>query len=314
MSDPELIGESPAFRRLRGLLELAARSEAPALLLGESGSGKELLARALHASSPRRAGPFVPVNCAAIPDGLLEAELFGWRRGAWTGADRDRDGLLVQAHRGTLFLDEVGDMPPGMQAKLLRALEGDPVRPLGGGRPRALSLRVVAATHRDLPGLVRSGAFREDLWWRLAVLVLEVPPLRARGADVLLLAERFLSELPGPPRRLTEGARARLLAHAWPGNARELRNALRRAAAVGGPVLEARDLAFLGAGGGAPPPPAVRDAPLLPLRALERLEAERALAESGGHVRRAARLLGLHPATLYRKLKRWGVGRDRRAG
>ena len=303
--EPELLGAAPSFRRLLALLEPAARSGAPVLLMGESGSGKELLAREVHRRGPRARGPLVAVNCAAIPDALLEAELFGWRRGAFSGAERDHTGLLVQADRGTLFLDEVGDMSPRMQAKLLRALEGDPVRPLGGGRPRPVELRVVAATHRDLPALVRAGEFRQDLWWRLAVIPLRVPPLRERGDDVLLLAERFLRELPGGPRRLTDGARARLRAHPWPGNVRELRNAVRRAASLGGPVLEARDFAFLGAGSGCAGPAEPEPGRAVSLRELERREVERALVEAGGHVRRAARLLGVHPATLYRKLKRW---------
>ena len=305
------VGRSAAAARLRADLRRAAASDAPVLLTGESGTGKELAARALHGLSARRGAPFVAVNCAAIPEPLLESELFGHRRGAWTGADRDRPGLLRAATGGTLFLDEVGDTSPAMQAKLLRALQEGEVRPVGGEQPVAVDVRVVAATHRDLGAAVAEGWFRGDLYYRLAVLPIRVPALRERPEDVRPLAEHFLASAAGAagrgPRGFTAGAVRALEAAAWPGNVRQLQNVVTRAHALaqGRRAIAARDLE--------PARPAAAlvaaddEGGLLPLDALERRSVARALARTGGDVRRAAELLGIHRSTLYRKLARLGL-------
>jgi len=302
---PELVGRSRALRDLVAALERLRTERAPVLIQGESGTGKELVARALHRGGPRARAGFVAVNCAAFPEHLLEKELFGARRGAFTGATDDADGVFALAHGGTLLLDEVGDMPLAMQAKLLRVLETGEVRPLGAPRGRRVDVRVLAATHRDLRARVAEGLFRADLFYRLAVVVVRVPPLRERAEDVPLLAARFLAERgDDPPRRLSEGARELLRRRAWPGNVRELKNALERACAFGGRVLTVSDFGFL-AGELEPPGPAPDPrAPVLPLDEVARREVRRALARSGGNVRAAARLLGVHPSTLYRRLKR----------
>ncbi|KMO09843.1 sigma 54-interacting transcriptional regulator, partial [Methylobacterium platani] len=212
----------------------------------ETGTGKEVAARALHAHGRRRAGPFVPVNCAAIPADLLESELFGHLRGAFTGATQDRPGAFREAEGGTLFLDEIGDMPPAMQAKILRALQERVVTPVGG-RPVPVAVRVVAATHRDLPQLVAEGGFRQDLFYRLNVVPITLPPLRERLADILSLAEHFLTLSGAGPKRLGAEAAAALMRHPWPGNVRELRNVIERAALLArGPVIGPADLGLSG--------------------------------------------------------------------
>src|SRR5437870_6204335 len=225
-----LIGGSEAIRRVQKTIGLAADSDATVLILGETGTGKELVARALHEHGSRKAKPFIAVNCAAIPSELLESELFGHVKGAFTGAGADRQGAFRDADGGTLFLDEIGDMPIAMQAKILRVLQERVVTPVGG-KPATVDVRVVAATHRDLESLVAAGAFREDLLYRLNVVPVPLPPLRERLADIVPLAEHFLrlSARAGAPKRLTAAAAARLLAHSWPGNVRELKNAIERA-------------------------------------------------------------------------------------
>ena len=253
-----LIGTSAAMRDVQKAVGLLADSDATVLLLGETGSGKEVVARAIHRHGRRAAAPFVPVNCAAIPAELLESLLFGHVRGAFTGAVADRAGSFREAQAGTLFLDEIGDMAPPMQAKLLRALQERVVTPVGG-RPVPVDVRVIAATHRDLPQAVRDGRFREDLYYRLGVVPVAIPPLRDRLADIIPLAEHYLAlATPGaPPKRLDAAAAARLLSHAWPGNVRELVNAMTRAATlVRRPVITAADLAFPSASGSAAPEPA----------------------------------------------------------
>ena len=229
----EMLGSSPPMQQLFSLLQRVAESDASVLIHGESGTGKELVARALHRMGKRNKGPFVAINCSAVPETLLETELFGHEAGAFTDAKSARTGLFVQADGGILFLDEIGDLPLGLQPKLLRALQERTVRPVGGGRETAFDVRLVAATHRDLEADVEDGRFREDLFYRIHVLPVDVPPLRARGNDVLLLAQRFLEEFAVQAGKhvtgITSAAAAKLLAYDWPGNVRELRNYIERA-------------------------------------------------------------------------------------
>jgi pSer/pThr/pTyr-binding forkhead associated (FHA) protein len=221
----------PGMRRVFDVIDLLAPADAPATILGETGTGKELVARALHARSPRSEGPFIPVNCAAIPESLMESELFGHEKGAFSGAERQRKGAFEEADHGTLFLDEIGEMPLDLQAKLLRALESGEVKRVGSSRPIHVSVRFVSATHRDLPAQVRAGKFREDLFFRLCVIPVAVPPLRARQGDVRALAQRFLDAAAprGLQLRWSEEALQRLEAYDWPGNVRQLRNVVQRA-------------------------------------------------------------------------------------
>jgi two-component system NtrC family response regulator len=294
------------MREVQKAIGLLADSEATVLITGETGTGKEVVARAIHRHGRRAAHPFVAVNCAAIPADLLESQLFGHARGAFTGAVADRIGSFREADRGTLFLDEIGDMAMPMQAKLLRVLQERVVSPVGG-KPVAIDVRILAATHRDLARAVRDGSFREDLFYRIGVVPVRLPPLRDRLADIVTLAEHFLALQPGA-RRLSAGAAARMLAHPWPGNVRELRNAIERVAALARrPVLTAEDFSFLAA----PPGEAGTDwlAGDLPT-AVARLEAEmirRALAAADGNRAEAARRLGIHRQLLYEKLRRLGL-------
>jgi DNA-binding NtrC family response regulator len=229
-SIPGMITCDAVLGRALELLRRAAPSRLPVLIRGESGSGKEVAARAVHALSLRADEPFVPVNCGAIAPELAEAELFGHERGAFTGAIGSSPGAFGAANGGTLFLDEIGDLPPHLQVKLLRALEAGEVKPVGSPRPRRIDVRIVCATHRDLKKLVRAGTFREDLYYRLAGISVELPPLRDRKDDIIPLAEHFLAqERDGVERRFSADARARLVAHRWPGNARELRHVIQLA-------------------------------------------------------------------------------------
>jgi DNA-binding NtrC family response regulator len=283
------------------------------LVTGETGTGKELVARLLHDSSARAAKPFVAVNCAAIPRELLESELFGHVKGAFTGAIADRKGAFRQADGGTLLLDEIGDMSLDMQAKLLRVLEERVVRPVGAARGEPVDLRIVAATHHDLPKLVEEQRFRQDLYFRLNVLPIHISPLRERPADIADLAAHFLSRVAAPePMGLSEAAVARLQAYPWPGNARELRNVMERTAALlRGNVVDAADLAFLGQR--QTPPTAKFDLALLggelgaAVEALECTMIRRALQACGGNRAEAARRLGIHRQLLYKKLKQLGI-------
>lgn len=244
-----MVGESPPMQKLFDLLERVAPSDVPVLIHGETGAGKELVARALHAHSPRKQKPFVAENCAAIAPTLLESELFGHVRGAFTDANRDRKGTFVTADGGTVFLDEIGDMPSDMQSKLLRVLQDGEVRPVGASKARKVDVRIVAASHRDLAAMVADGRFREDLLFRLNVITLEVPPLRERKPDLPHLAAfllgRIADEQGGTPRELTADALAALAEREWPGNVRELENVLRRASALAPPgaPLDRSDLA-----------------------------------------------------------------------
>ncbi|MDR3016928.1 MAG: sigma-54 dependent transcriptional regulator [Delftia acidovorans] len=307
--DAELVSGSEAMRQVFKRIGLAADSDATVLVLGETGTGKELVARALHRNSARAERPFVAVNCAAIPADLMESELFGHVKGAFTGAVSDRAGRFREAQGGTLFLDEVGDMPLPTQAKILRALQEREITPVGASRALPVNVRIIAATHRDLPAAVKEGRFREDLWYRLQVVPVHLPPLRERLGDVLLLAEHFLRQGGGAsPKRLGADAARLLLAHDWPGNVRELRNAMERAALLcPGPVIGAEHIGLQ---------PAVAQGPAIdwngPLAAavaqLEREMVTRALAAATGNRAEAARRLGLSRQQLYRKLAEFGLG------
>lgn len=305
-SDPtsELLGQGPAMQQLRALVARCAAAEAAVLVRGESGTGKELVARALHRSSGRAGGPFVAVNCTAIPESLMESELFGYEQGAFTGAQRGRRGLVEDASGGTLFLDELGDMPLPLQGKLLRALQSGAVRRVGATREVKVDVRVVAATHRNLEEEVAAGRFREDLYWRLNVLVVRVPPLRERREDIPDLAARFLARATPPggsPPRVGREALALLAAHAWPGNVRQLENAMTRAAVLcGSGEVHAADLDFLGGFTGAPLDEARRRLPTL--ASLQEDYIRHVLAHTGGNRTRAAQILGVDASTLYRRL------------
>ncbi|CAD7375079.1 sigma-54-dependent transcriptional regulator [Xanthomonas arboricola] len=308
--DDGLVGHSPAMRTVHKRIGLAAASDLPVLITGETGTGKELVARALHRASARANAAFVAVNCAAIPLELMESELFGHRKGAFSGATSDRIGLIREADGGTLFLDEIGDMPLPMQAKLLRFLQEGEVTPLGGRGAQKVDVRVLAATHRDLAAWVAAGQFRSDLRYRLNVVPIELPPLRERGQDIVLLAQYFLRSGEGVARTLSADAQARLLAYPWPGNVRELRNVMQRSQLlVRGHSIVAADLDDALEYGAEQP---VTAAPLegtLPeaVARLERQMIQDALAHSGGNRAEAARRLGIHRQLLYRKLDEYGL-------
>jgi DNA-binding NtrC family response regulator len=306
--EPELVGRSQAMRALQRKVESLRHNESNVLIQGESGTGKELVARALHGTSPRGAGPFVPVDCGALPESIIESELFGHERGAFTGAV-GAAGLFRMAQRGTLFLDEVGELPLHVQAKLLRALQQREVRPVGGSEAVPVDIRVIAATNRDLAARVEEGAFRLDLFYRLNVVRVDVPPLRERMEDVPLLAAHFLAKharAGEPPASLAPEALEKLLGYGWPGNVRELENAIEASLALArGPLLRAVDLATPAPAGREPAPAA--DSLPLDLDAYERCALERALRECGGDASVAARRLGIGRSTLYRKLARHGL-------
>jgi two-component system response regulator HydG len=306
-----IVAKSAEMRRVLDLVRRAAAADTPILLLGESGTGKELLARDLHASSPRRAGPFLAVNCSAIPETLLESQLFGHRRGAFTDAREDRRGLLLEARGGTVLLDEIGDMPPSLQGKILRALQEKEVHPLGAPAPVPIDVRIVAATHRDLEALVADGRFRHDLLYRLNVITIRVPPLRERMDDLVPLIAHFLEKhgrrLGRSGCTLSPEAMASLRRHSWPGNVRELENSIERALVLGrDDVLWPEDLPEA-LRRQAVPRAADAGAPPLPLSEVEREHILRTLREARGNKTAAARLLGLDRKTLYRKLDHYGL-------
>jgi DNA-binding NtrC family response regulator len=319
-SQPEsggLIGSSESMRSIQKTIGMLADSNATVLISGETGTGKELVARAIHDHGHRGGKPFVPVNCAAIPSELMESELFGHVRGAFTGAVSDRKGAFREAEHGTLFLDEIGDMDIAMQAKILRALQERVVTPIGG-KPIPVDVRVIAATHRDLKQRVRDGSFREDLFYRLHVVPIHLPTLRERIADIVPLAEYFLARA-GGAKRLAPDAAARLIRHAWPGNVRELKNAIERAAVlVRGDIVNSADLDFIDENR-ATIESAIEwpdeDLPSATAR-LEEMLIRRALARSAGNRAEAARVLGIHRQLLYTKMKRYGldVSEDRTQG
>ena len=305
----EMIGDSAAMRELYEQLARVADSESSILITGESGTGKELVARSIHNRSRRAKEAFVPVNCAAIPEALLESELFGHAKGAFTDARSERKGLFQQADGGTLFLDEIGEMPLAMQAKLLRTLEEGRLRPVGGDSEIPFDVRILSATNRDLESAIVDGTFREDLYFRINVIQLELPPLRARGTDVLLIArhyvEQFAQRSGKPITGISDKAAEKLLGYAWPGNVRELRNVMERAVALTGyEQIAVEDL-----------PVKIRDYrsdqviigghdpdELLPMEEVERRYIHHVLNTVGGNKTTAARILGLDRKTLYRKL------------
>jgi DNA-binding NtrC family response regulator len=310
----EIVGRSPGMSEVLRIVERAAPSQSSLLIRGETGTGKELVARALHHASLRGDRPFVSLNCAALPEGLLESELFGHEKGAFTGAVRSSEGLFRSAHGGTLFLDEVGEMSPALQAKLLRVLETREVRPVGSTESIEVDVRIVAATHREL---LEDDAveFREDLFYRLAVIEVELPPLRRRPEDVPLLVRHFLRRLARerqePERELTAETLALFQRYPWPGNVRELLNAIEHAVTLGGEVLTPDDLpSRVRRGAREAKPLRQDDDEVLTLAELERRHVERMLAQVGGDRRRAAERLGIDLSTLYRKLKRWRTDED----
>jgi DNA-binding NtrC family response regulator len=309
-----IIGRAPAMQEVFELIRRLSGSSASVLITGESGTGKELVAKSIHWNSPRKDRPFVAVNCAAIPDTLLESELFGYKRGAFTDARTDRPGIFVEAEGGTIFLDEIAELSPSLQAKLLRVLQEKEIRPLGAARSERIDVRVLAATNRELGARLKDGSFRQDLYYRLNVIQLQLPALRHRTEDILPLAEHFLVQSATRAgkeiRGLHEGAKKALLAHSWPGNVRELENVIERAVALAEtgtvtledlpPVLRERKVA-------AHDPVAMALARGLSLDELERDYIQRVLAAEGGNKTRAAQRLGLDRKTLYRKLEEYAA-------
>jgi two-component system response regulator AtoC len=309
-----VVSESRSMRDLLDLASRVARHNTTVLITGESGTGKEVLARAIHRMSPRGERTFIAINCAAIPEHLLESELFGHVKGAFTGATADRAGLFEMAHEGTLLLDEIGDLPLDLQSKLLRVLEEDQIRRVGGRDSRKVDVRVIAATAKPLEEAVEKGQFRGDLFYRLNVVRLHLPPLRERPEDVPALVAHFArlaATKLGHPVSLTPSALAALTHHSWPGNVRELRNAVERAAVLGsGAALDARDFA-IGNGNGASNGLANGSVPTLDLKsqveAIERKAIQKALEAAGGNRRQAASLLGISLRTLFYKMRRLPV-------
>jgi DNA-binding NtrC family response regulator len=306
-----IVGRAPEMEKLYRIIAKAAQSTHPVLILGESGTGKEMVARSIHFSGPFRDKPFIPVDCGSLVPTLIESELFGYVKGAFTGAVQSRDGLLAIAEGGTVFLDEVGELPVDLQAKLLRAIQEREIRPVGSTRRIAINVRILAATNRDLEQAVAQGTFRRDLYFRLNVLSLRIPPLRERRQDIPLLGAHFLERLSrasGHERSVSDEAMKALLAYDWPGNVRELENCLERACAfTTGPMIQAADL-----------PSSIHSAPgtmpigvegtttkILPMAELEKLTILNTITQLNGDKLLAARLLGIGKTTLYRKLKEY---------
>lgn len=307
-----LIGSSRSMREVQKTIGLVADSDATVFITGETGTGKEVVARTIHRVGARSNGPFMALNCAAIPPDLLESELFGHVKGAFTGAIVERKGAFREADGGTLFLDEIGDMDLAMQAKILRALQERVVTPVGG-KPQKVDVRIVAATHRDLEQWVKQGRFREDLFYRLNVVPIELQPLRKRTADIPALADHFLAMASSPNKQLSEEALQRLAGHAWPGNVRELRNALERVAVMcRSGIVAASDLDFLTSSAPDADENGGDDGRLS--SAVERLERRliaEALKESKGNRAEAARRLGVHRQLLHTKIEKYGLGKPK---
>jgi two-component system response regulator HydG len=319
-----LIGNSPEMEKIYRILSKVAQTAHPVLILGESGTGKELIARSIHSNGPSASRPFLPVDCGSLVPTLIESELFGYVKGAFTGATRNKDGLLASAEGGTVFLDEIGEMPLDLQAKLLRALQEREIRPVGATHRVPISCRILAATNRDLAAMVEQGRFRKDLYYRLNVVALRIPPLRDRRDDIPLLAAHFLNRMNSNGGRkyiLSDDALRTMSEYAWPGNVRELENSIERACALcSGPVLRLGDLPtqlqdfHLHTWRATPPrddeeksaTPAV-SADVTPLADLERQAILGTLRQLNGDKLTAARLLGIGKTTLYRKLKEYGI-------
>ena len=302
-----IVGESPKMHHVMDMLRTVAETDSTVVIRGESGTGKELIARAIHAQSRRRFFPIVAVNCGSIPETLLESELFGHEKGAFTGAQYRRKGKIELAHGGTLFLDEIGDISPKMQIDLLRVLETKRFNRLGGDQEVTSDFRLVCATNKDLEKLVEERAFREDLYYRINVFTVQLPPLRERTGDILPLARHFVQKyaraMAKPPLEISPEAEAVMLAYRWPGNVRELENAVERAMVIGkGPTIQRGDLPLALDG-------EVQDPSDRSLAALEKEHIERVLAQHDGNVTQSAQVLGIDRATLYHKIKRYGLRR-----
>jgi len=302
-----IIGKSDSMERVFRMVEKVAHTDASVLLAGESGTGKELVARAIHFSSERAERRFLPINCGALPENLLESELFGYKRGAFTGANQDKAGLLQAADKGTLFLDEIGEMPIALQVKLLRALQERECYPVGSSEPVPFDVRLVCATNRDLEKEVKAGRFREELLYRINVITITLPSLRERADDIALLANHFLEKyaksLDRPVARFSKGAMRLLVNYAWPGNVRELENMIERAVILAETsVIHSHDLPDKLRSSLPPPSPDGHD---LTLEELEREHIRRILAKLDGDKLMAAKALGIHPSTLYRKMQRF---------
>jgi len=312
-----IVGRSPEMEKLYRIITKAAQSSHPVLILGESGTGKELVARCIHSAGPHHDQPFVPVDCGSLVPNLIESELFGHIKGAFTGAHRSKDGLLAVAESGTVFLDEVGELPIDLQSKLLRALQEKEIRPVGGTKPVPINARVLAATNRDLEQAVAQGNFRRDLYFRLNVLTLRIPPLRSRRQDIPLLVGHFLERLgrtAGVHRNISDEALKLMLAYDWPGNVRELENCLQRACAMtSGPTIHTVDLPtqiqnWRAQSEAVPPGQQAKAAHgIVPIVEMEKRAILGAIEQLHGDKLEAARLLGIGKTTLYRKLKEYGI-------
>ena len=302
-----IVGASPAIGKVLELIHHVAKTEATVLIRGESGTGKELIARAIHANSPRMYFPIVPVNCGAMPESLLESELFGHERGAFTGAQFRRKGKIEMADGGTLFLDEVGAIPPKMQVDLLRVLESREFTRVGGSRPLKADFRVICATNEDLEKAIAEGRFREDFYYRINVFTIEAPPLRARRTDIPMLAEHFLQrfsrQMDKPFTGIAPGALRLLVEHDWPGNVRELQNAIERAVVVGKPpAIEPGDLPLRPRAAATPPGASLTD--------VERHHVASVLEQTSWNITRAAEILDVDRVTVYNKIRKYGLSRN----
>jgi len=304
-----IVGRAPEMEKLYRIIAKAAQSTHPVLILGESGTGKEMVARSIHYSGPFRDKPFIPVDCGSLVPTLIESELFGYVKGAFTGAVQAKEGLLAIAEGGTVFLDEVGELPVDLQAKLLRAIQEKEIRPVGSTRRITINVRILAATNRDLEQAVAQGTFRRDLYFRLNVLSLRIPPLRERRQDIPLLVGYFLDRMArasGQERTLSDGALKAMLAYDWPGNVRELENCLERACALTtGPMINYADLPSAVHGGSISPENGNTSAKILPMAELEKQTILNTITHLNGDKLMAARMLGIGKTTLYRKLKEY---------
>jgi len=310
----EIIGKSPRMREIYAIIDAVSQNKSNVLISGENGTGKELVARTIHNKGPLAVRPFMAINCGALSETLLESQLFGHRKGSFTGAIDDHEGVFLAADGGTLFLDEIVEIPPRLQVKFLRAIQEKEVTPLGSTRPIRVDVRLIAATNRDIEEAVRDGSFRSDLFYRLNVVAIHVPPLRERREDILPLIEHFIAEFSGvygiEAKRVTPEARQCLMEYGWPGNIRELQNAIERAFALSAePEITPRDLPPAITTRRAPDVPANGALPEpVPMEELERRNIVAALQRSGGNKNEAARLLGIDRQRLYRKMEKYGLG------